>query len=98
MRGQCVWDVSPEGRVWEWVWGQVAGMIVGSSGSWVQAKRRQGGHAQVLSGVIGPEASQVVLGHSARGHHVVHRPLEAAGEKAGEQRTHSSWETCHTPQ
>lgn len=44
-RGQRVGDVSPECRVGEWVRGQVAGMIVGSSGGWVQAKRRQGGHA-----------------------------------------------------
>lgn len=84
--GQCVGNASPEGRVGERVWGQVAGVIVGCSSGGVQAKRRQGGHAQVLSSVVGPEASQVVLSHRAGGHHVVHRPLEAMGEEAGEQR------------
>lgn len=29
--------------------------------------------------MVGPEAPQVVLGHGAGGHHVVHRPLQAAG-------------------
>lgn len=80
-----VWAASPEGWVGERVWGQVAGVIVGCSG-WVQAKRRQGGHAEVLSSVVGPEASQVVLSHGAGGHHMVHGPLEAMGGEAGEQR------------
>lgn len=63
------------------MWGQVAGVVVGSGRSgWVQAKGRQGGHAEVLGGVVRPEAPQVVLGDRAGGHHVVHGPLEAAGE------------------
>lgn len=37
-------DASPEGWVRERVWGQVAGVIVGSS-CWVQAEWGQGGHA-----------------------------------------------------
>lgn len=64
--------------------GQVAGVIVGGGrGGRVQAQGRQGGHAEVLGGVVGPEAPQVVLGHGARGHHVVHRPLQAAGAGTG---------------
>jgi hypothetical protein len=71
-------DALPEGWVGEGVRGQVAGVVIGSSGGRVQAKRGQGGHAQVI-GVVGPEASQVVLGHGAGRHHVVHGSLEAAG-------------------
>ena len=76
-------DTSPEGRVREGVWGQVAGVVVGRGGGWVQAERRQGGHAEILGRVVGPEAPQIVLGHCAGGHHVVHRPLQAAGGRGG---------------
>lgn len=72
-------DASPEGRVREGVRGQVAGVIVGCGGGRVQAEWRQGGHAEVLGRVVGPEAPQVVLSHRAGGYHVVHRPLQAAG-------------------
>lgn len=58
--------------------GQVAGVVVGGRGGRVQAEGREGGHAEVLGGVVGPEAPQVVLGDGAGGHHVVHGPLEAA--------------------
>lgn len=77
--GGEVWGASPEGRVGERVRGQVAGVVVGRGGGRVQAQGRQGGHAEVLGGVVGPETPQVVLCHRAGGHHVVHGPLQAAG-------------------
>lgn len=57
---------------------QVAGMVVGSSSGRIQSDGRQGGHAELLSSMIGPEAPQVVLCDRTGRHHMVNRPLETA--------------------
>lgn len=60
---------------------QVAGVVVGSGSGRVEAEGRQGGHAEILGRVVGTEAPQVILGHRAGRHHVVHRPLQAGGKE-----------------
>lgn len=77
------WGCPPEGRMREGVMCQVAGVVVGSSSGRVEAEGRQGGHAEILGRVVGTEAPQVILGHRAGRHHVVHRPLQAGGQGDG---------------
>lgn len=71
----------PESGVREGVMRQVAGVVVGGGGGGVQAEGWQGGHAEVLGGVVGTEAAQVILGDGAGRHHVVDGPLQAAAEQ-----------------
>ena len=75
-------DASPEGWVWKGVRGQVAGVVVGCGGGRVQAKRRQGGHAEVLGRVVGPEAPQLVLGHRVKTVVNLASPSAAQGQLA----------------
>lgn len=59
--------------------GQVARVVVSGSGGRIQADGGQGGHAEFLSGVVGPEAPQIIFSDRAGRHHMVYRPLQAAG-------------------
>lgn len=71
------WRCPPEGGVREGVMRQVAGVVVSSGGGRIQSEGRQGGHAEVLGGVVGTKTAQVILSDGAGRHHVVDWPLQA---------------------